>query len=151
EQPEHQPIGSVAGDHAQSRRKQHIDGRGEGVDPFAHGIDQAVARREVLADAVGDIIILPRVVGVGREGQGNCEDSGKDQPASASISTRGKWESAQTAHTSGGVWLTTPRIARTIMWLLLSLVLPAYLPRPGRGAPDVLAWCSGYGWRVRAC
>src|ERR1035441_2748092 len=43
------------------------------------------------------------------------------------------------------------QIARTIMWLLLSLVLPVSLPRPGRGTPDVLAWCSGYGWGVRAC
>ena len=100
EKPEDKLIGSVAGDHAQNRREQHIDGRGKGVDPFADGVNQAVARSEVFADTVGDVIVFPGVIGVGRERQGNGEDPGKDQPATGSISAPGEWKSTQNAHTS---------------------------------------------------
>ena len=66
--------------------------------PFAHGIDQAVARRQVLADTVGDVIILPGVLGESGKTQRQGEYAGKDQPAGSAFRARRAREVAQRVH-----------------------------------------------------
>ena len=63
------------------------------MDSFAYGVNEPMAGHEVFADAVGDVVIFPGVVGEEGESKGHGEHSTENQPPGARTGTRSKLKS----------------------------------------------------------
>ena len=103
------------------------------MDPFAHGIDQAVAGREVLADTIGDVIVLPGVLGEGGKSQGQGEYTSKDQPTSLPFGAGCARRVAQRVH-GKGLTMALSRNADRVALEHDELLVIAQISAPGQPA-----------------